>query len=208
MNEDEHIDDIFLKGLEGKSIEKPAGYWKDISSHILNNLSKPWWSTLPVLVMGIVAVLTIVVIAWYNTNSSTSIQMEPKQTDGTTTDTVIIDRDTYEEPRQNDNVVNADTLEEVRQNEVTIPVEKAPVIEVDKPKVSEHLVDSQALPVFEDSIIVVPPNSVPLNIFDSLGSRKIQQPSPKILNEQKVPTVIIIQDTVIVTDTVKIEKKK
>ncbi len=208
MKEDEHIDDIFLKGLEGKSIEKPVSYWKDISAHILNNLSKPWWSTLPVLIMSVVGILAVIVIAWYNANNSSTIQMEPKQLDVTATDTLIIDPDIREESVQDNDPINADTLPEVLQNDVTIPAKKAPVLEADEPGVTEHLIDSLALPAFEDSIIVVPADTLPRNIFDSLDSRKIKQPSPKLLNEQKVPTVIIIQDTVIVTDTIKIEKKK
>lgn len=208
MKEFENIDDIFLKGLEGKSIEKPADYWKDISSNILNKISKPWWGALITIAIGITAVTAIVIIVWYNIDVSSTIQTEPKQVESTMTDTVAIKKDTPEESIPPTDLINSAPLQEVPQTEASELTEKQVVPGVPTPKRPELAVDSQALPESKDSIIVTQPDSARLNAFDSISTPKNQQLPPKELSKKKVPTVIIIQDTVIVTDTIKIEKKK
>ena len=208
MKEDENIDHIFFKGLEGKSIEKPASYWKDISLNILKNISKPWWGSLNAVIIGIIAVTAIAIIVWYNTNTPSITPIEPKQVESLTRDTVAIEKYTPEESMQATDAVNPDTKQDVIQNQAIKPVEKKTALEVGKQQNTRHPGDSQSFPGSKDSVVVTLPDSVRLNTVDSLNTLKSKQPVPKELNGKKVPTVIIIQDTVIVTDTVKIEKKK
>ena len=214
MKEDEHIDNIFLKGLAGKSIEKPASYWKGVSTHIWRGISRPWWATSTALIIGITAVIIVVVIGWYKLNQSSSpVPMKPRQGESIMTDTVATTKDTVEEPSPQTEPVDTDPSPEVtptEQTEEIKSVEKEAPSEAPGQQNSAPSIDSQERSTTQDkdSVAVTQPDSVRLNPVDSIPTPKIKQPQPNDTSKKKPTTVIILQDTVIVTDTVKIKKKQ
>ncbi|MEM1136583.1 MAG: hypothetical protein AAGI07_12155 [Bacteroidota bacterium] len=219
MKEDDNIDDIFFKGLDGKSIEKPTRFWNDISLNVLNHISKPWWTSLTTYFVGATVVTATVVTVWIVYNNQSSPQNETEKVESVVTDTAMVLEDTIQKLKdstQQIKVIQIDTLSEAVDK--TEMKEKEVVSEKFEQQMLEHSIDSNRLTesldtlLSADSTALVKPDtsltdSTQLSTSMPVDSL-IESEVPEGKVEKKIPTVVIIQDTVVVTDTIKIDPKK
>ncbi|MEN7551598.1 hypothetical protein AAG747_27030 [Rapidithrix thailandica] len=230
---DEKIDDIFFRGLEGKHIEKPASYWEGINQNVLeNSIPKPWWSSMNPYLVASVLLAIIAVIIWGVTefsentsqeNPNNPVEKNAGDTLGISPDSVPVQKnstDTLGEKATEEDVKRAVVLPENPKppEENFIPEESIPV----ENTLTNSKPDTNQVNMIErsDSLLVEinqakdsltrsqPDNSLntsePVNDSVSIEN-KIK--SDSVMNKRPVQ-VIIIQDTIIVTDTVKVESKK
>ncbi|MDW7692517.1 hypothetical protein R9C00_12725 [Flammeovirgaceae bacterium SG7u.111] len=220
MKDFEDIDDLFFEGLEGKSIEKPASFWNELQTKILaKSMVKPWWNilnffTVSAIALAISAVITVIILNWGKTGNDTQIQsshtpenaniLVAVDSSQSLADTLAIETASQSMP---DTLEKAETKVSQEASQIELPkvVEEKPILitvpEVVKPLPSDSLIEPLEIPV--DSLVIDSSEIGQIQLLDS-----INQPKDTLKPKKKVVSVVIIQDTLVVTDTIQLPPKK
>ncbi len=217
MKMDEDIDEIFFQGLEGKSIEKPHHFWNKMSDKVLQkSIAKPWWMSTTAYVSGsIVMVVTFSVALIVNINTeNTNQDMIPE----TSSKIAVDSANTIEDTTLN---LQKDTTDAVSSSS------KPVVLESNKKKKSADTQQRQT----ENKTNVL--ENILHSTKSNLTSDKVEQNVEKTIKKdstqlivnipsdtlkpelelrdsvvkKKTPVVVIVQDTIVVVDTIKKDKE-
>ncbi|UZR96587.1 hypothetical protein [Chondrinema litorale] len=219
---DDNIDDIFFDGLDSKSVEKPAGFWEDMSSNVLKeSLVKPWWTTTSAYISGAVIMVATVVTVWVVT-SEPNVPVEnnqpvmPDTTDKIPSDSLPVSLDTIVKMDKSD---DANVMSD-REEESSVAREKESVEtniskkQADKDSLEDEILNEgliqpmDSTKTVEEDVSIVDSTKLVIDIHKDSLSQKITEENKDSLIQKKKPVVVIVQDTIVVTDTVKTRKKQ
>ena len=219
---DDNIDDIFFDGLDGKSVEKPAGFWEDMSSNVLKeSLVKPWWATTSAYISGAVVVVATAVTIWV-VSSEPNVPVENNQQVMSDTanriqsDSLPVSLDTIVTIDKSDDANVMSDREEVS----SVSVEKESVEtniyknQVNTDSLEEEILNENLIQptdstkTIEEEILIDDSTKLVIDIpVDSLNQENMGETKDSVIQKKK-PVVVIVQDTIVVTDTVKTRKKQ
>lgn len=232
MKMHDNIDQIFLQGLNGKASEKPDEFWEDLYSNILDqSLPQRWWKTKRFLFisMAVAIVSALVLFVWLHSKPKAQNPV-PKQPTINNTEVLPMDasgktNDELEEKNNAKSQQNTTTDQNAAQrtNEPTKKATQPPLNEQPSPKTELNDDKSSSM---DDLMYQAPAKTAetPKEILnptteintsdtitssyetDSLTNKSIQAQSNEVI-PKKNPVVIIVQDTIVVTDTIKTSKR-